>query len=308
MAYQGRSDFRGISGASSWRITEPEEGLLILNPNTPDLKKQAAHLFRKEIETAPYLSDSIQEVSKEIRKLGYHAQLDLQGMNLFIADEGKRYKLSKVGDGFSYNSIPLSTVEIQAILTDHPERFSMNVVMRPLVQDFVLPTVAYVAGPGEIAYFAQLKTAYDWAGIHMPLIVPRISLTLVEDRFVKLLDKYKIPIEALLEKGEEIITKLLSTEQEKILSDSFSEAGKKIEADLEALRNVISLTDATLDPALTSVKGKILTALKDFESKSLATERKKQSGTKQQFQKSAKCLTAVWKASRARIKFTLFSE
>ncbi|MDP4220928.1 MAG: bacillithiol biosynthesis cysteine-adding enzyme BshC, partial [Bacteroidota bacterium] len=198
------------------------DGLLILNPNTPELKKQATHLFRKEIETAPYLSDSIHEVSKNIEACGYHAQLDMQGMNLFIADNGKRFKLSKIGDGFSYNSQALSTVEINKILTEHPERFSMNVVMRPLVQDTILPTVAYVAGPGEIAYFTQLKSAYDWAGVKMPLIMPRIGMTLVEDRFEKLLAKYQITAVDLIEKGDSIIPQLLSTEQETRISSSFS--------------------------------------------------------------------------------------
>jgi bacillithiol biosynthesis cysteine-adding enzyme BshC len=282
------------------------EGLLILNANTPELKKQAAHLFKKEIETVPYLSDSIQEVSKEITKLSYHAQLDPEGMNLFISDNGKRHKLSKVGDCFSYNSIPLSTAEIDKLVIDHPERFSMNVVMRPLVQDTILPTVAYVAGPGEIAYFAQLKPAYEWAGIQMPLIIPRISMTFIEDRFEKLFDKYNIRTNDFLEKGNELVTTLLSTEQEKILSDSFSRTSNELDTILESLRGVIASTDATLDPALTSLKGKILTTLKDFEGKSLAAERKKQSGTKQQFEKAMNVLLPEGKLQERELTLLYF--
>lgn len=304
-AYQEDFTFAEAQAQLLGELLSPE-GLLILNPNTPELKKQATHLFKKEIETAPYLSGAIQEVSKEIKKLGYHAQLDPEGMNLFIEEEGRRYKLSKVGDGFSYNSKPLSTAEINTILAEHPERLSMNVVMRPLVQDTILPTVAYVAGPGEIAYFAQLKPAYDWAGIIMPLIEPRISMTFIEDRFEKLLDKFHIQIEDFLEKGNEIITKLLSTEQEKLLSDSFSKSAHEVETTLDALRNVLSTTDATLDPALTSVKGKILTTLKDFEGKSLAAERKKQSGTKQQFEKAFNVLLPEGKLQERELSLLYF--
>lgn len=283
-----------------------DEGLLILDPNTPELKKQAAHIFKKEIETAPYLSDNIRNKSKEITKHGYHAQLDPQGMTLFIAEEGRRYKLSKIGDGFSYNNKPLTSSEMNTILREHPERFSMNVVMRPLVQDTILPTVAYVAGPGEIAYFAQLKAAYDWAGIQMPVIVPRIGMTILEERFEKLLEKYHITSEDLLDKGKDFIAKLLSSEQEQVLSDSFNKASTELDKALEELRKYISMTDATLDPALTSVKGKILFTLKDFEGKSLAAERKKQSGAKQQFEKALNVLLPEGKLQERELSLLYF--
>ncbi|MFI5263558.1 MAG: bacillithiol biosynthesis cysteine-adding enzyme BshC [Candidatus Kapaibacterium sp.] len=304
-AYQEDFTFAEAQAQLLGELLSPE-GLLILNPNTPELKKQAVHLFKKEIETAPYLSDCIQKLSKEIEKAGYHAQLDPQGMNLFIAEEGRRYKLSKIGDGFSYNSKVLSSVEINAILAEHPERFSMNVVMRPLVQDIILPTVAYIAGPGETAYFAQLKPAYDWAGIQMPQIVSRISMTFIEDRFEKLLVKYNISVPDFLENANDIVPKILSTEQEKILAGSFSETGKQLDQALESLRPVISMTDATLDPALNSLKGKILSTLKDFEGKSLAAERKKQSGTKQQFEKASNILLPEGKLQERELSLLYF--
>jgi len=304
-AYQEGFTFAEAQAQLLGELLSPE-GLLILNPNTPELKKQATHLFKKEIETAPYLSDSIQTLSQELEKAGYHAQLDPQGMNLFIAEDGKRYKLSKIGDGFSYNSKALSTKEIHTILSEHPERCSMNVVMRPLVQDTILPTVAYVAGPGETAYFAQLQPAYDWAGIAMPQIVSRISITFIEDRFEKLLDKYQIPASDFLEDANSIVRKVLSTEQEKILTDSFSDAGQQLDLALESLRYAVSATDATLDPALTAMKGKILSTLKDFEGKSLSAERKKQSGTKQQFEKAFNVLLPEGKLQERELSLLYF--
>jgi bacillithiol biosynthesis cysteine-adding enzyme BshC len=267
-----------------------EDGLLILDANTYELKSQASYLFKKEIETTPDLSQHIQKIGRELEKSGYHSQLDSQGLNLFMVEKGRRHKLSKNETDFSYNDRLLTDSEIHTILIEHPERFSMNVVMRPLVQDTILPTVAYIAGPSEVAYFAQLRPAYDWAGINMPMIIPRIGMTIVEDRFEKLLQKYNITTSEFLEKGAEIVETILKTEQEKILSDSFSDVNKKIDLALESLRDVISTTDATLDSALTSLKGKILTNLKDFESKSLAAERKKVSAMRQQFEKARNIL------------------
>jgi bacillithiol biosynthesis cysteine-adding enzyme BshC len=283
-----------------------DEGLLILNPNSAELKKHAAGIFRKEIETAPYLSGRINAVGKELVASGYHAQLEQEGMNLFLADSGKRYKVSKTETGFSYNSVAISGEKLNEMLDEHPERFSMNVVMRPLVQDTILPTIAYSAGPGEIAYFAQLRAAYEWAGIAMPLIVPRIGMTILEDRFDKLFAKYTITAEDFLQRSDEILKTLLQTEQETVLSEAFTKVQTNIDALLESVRPVISETDTTLDPALTTLKGKLLTAVKDFESKSLAAERKKQSGTKQQFEKAMNVLLPYGKLQERELNLLYF--
>jgi bacillithiol biosynthesis cysteine-adding enzyme BshC len=267
-----------------------EDGLLILNPNSAELKKQATHLFKKEIETAPFLSEEINRIGKILEAHSYHAQLDQEGVNLFITEGGKRYKISRNEEGFSYNNISLRSSDLHSIIDRNPERLSMNVVMRPLVQDTILPTVAYIAGPGEIAYFAQLRAAYDWAGMPMPRIVPRIGMTIVEDRFEKLFGKYQIFVEDFLEKNDDIVSNILRSEQEAILIGEFSIANKNIDSSLESLRATVVSTDTTLDAALTSVKGKILTTLKDFENKSMAAERKKQSNAKQQFEKATNVL------------------
>lgn len=267
-----------------------EDGLLILNPNSKELKQYASFIFKKELDTSPLLSDTIQTRSKELTAQGYHAQLDPQGANLFIADNGKRYKMSKTDAGFSYKDTNITKEEAESILSASPERYSMNVVMRPLVQDTILPTVAYVAGPGEIAYFAQLKVAYEWAGVKMPVIVPRFGMTIVEERHEKLLKKYDIKLEALLEEGSELIKGKLKSEQEVVITERFAAASGGVENILELLRGAVNATEPTLDGALSTLKGKLLTGIKDFESKTLAAERKKQSDSKGQLEKMLNAL------------------
>lgn len=262
-----------------------EDGLLILNPNSKELKQHASFIFKKELETAPLLSDTIQTRSKELTAHGYHIQLDPQGANLFIADNGKRFKLTKTETGFSYDTTTISNQEAEDILNTAPERFSMNVVMRPLVQDTILPTVAYVAGPGEIAYFAQLKVAYDWAEMKMPLIVPRFGMTIVEERFEKLMRKHGLKIDDLLEQGNDAIKAKLKSEQEALIAERFAAASGGVENILELLRGAVNATEPTLDGALSTLKGRLLTGIKDFESKTLSAERKKQSETRAQLEK-----------------------
>ena len=262
------------------------EGLLILNANTRELKKHVAQLFRKEIETAPQLSERIHSVSKNLEKLGYHAQLDPQGANLFLSTKGVRYKLVKTDNGFTYGEEKMSNDEALRIASEEPERMSMNVVMRPLIQDTILPTVAYVAGPGEIAYFAQLGAPYQWAEMPMPMIVPRISITLIEEQIENLFAKYQIQSEAFIERGNELVKELLRSEQEDVIVSDFTRTNTELDKKLEALRALITSIDTTLNQALTTTKGKVLTAIKDLEGKALAAERRKQATARQQFERA----------------------
>lgn len=262
-----------------------DDGLLILNANTKALKSIAYGLFEKETATSPDLQRIIQSQTAKLAA-SYHAQLEPSPVNLFILDGGKRYKLEKEGNGFRYDEKFIDANELHRIIRAEPERLSPNVVLRPLYQDTLLPTLAYIAGPGEIAYYAQLKDAYLWAGIPMPLISPRFSATLVEDRVAKVLEKNGTNAEAMLEDGSALIEKLTLTNEEAIIGSSFDKAVKHIEGELEALRPVALRADATLDAALTTLKGKLLTPLKDFASKTLAAERRKSATLRSQLDRS----------------------
>ncbi len=170
-------------------------------------------------------------------------------------------------------------------LDEHPERFSPNVVTRPLYQDSLLPTAAYIAGPGEIAYFAQLEPAYEWAGLPMPLIHPRVTATIVEERLERVLEKYHITPEDILSDAHGKNTALFDAMIESELVPRFESALSEIDSTLEGLREKVIQADATLDGALSSLKGKVLTAVRDFEGKTLAAERKRHATTKAQLDK-----------------------
>ncbi|MFI5201968.1 MAG: bacillithiol biosynthesis cysteine-adding enzyme BshC, partial [Candidatus Kapaibacterium sp.] len=171
------------------------EGLLVIDANSRELKSLAKDLFRREIETSPQLSDRIVLTSEKLEET-YHAQVKPRALNLFYVNEdGDRLPIterertsgSAERSFFLKGSRKVFTLqELLDTLETHSERFSPNVVMRPLYQDSLLPTVAYVAGPGEMAYFAQFQPSYEWAGIPMPLIRPRVTNTLIEERLERL--------------------------------------------------------------------------------------------------------------------------
>src|SRR5690349_7560720 len=115
--------------------------------------------------------------------------------------------------------------------------------MRPLYQDSLLPTVVYVAGPGEIAYFALFQPSYEWAGLQMPLIHPRISATIVEERFERIFTKYHISAEDVLAdarvRNQALFDRLIYSD----LVPKFESAIAEIDAELESLRDVVSRAD-----------------------------------------------------------------
>ncbi len=270
-----------------------EDGLLVLDANDATAKQLAETLFTKELSTSPQLSETIIHQTAELEE-HYHAQVKPRALNFFYLDGGERYPLIEKeglesGQERAFFLQPtkrvLTLTELLSKVATEPERFSPNVVLRPLYQDTLLPTVAYVAGPGEIAYFAQFKSAYQWAGIQMPMIAPRLTASIVEDRFQKLLDKQGITIEELLSGGRERVQSFLDGLSDAELAPNFERAMQSTETAMEGLREGVTRTDATLGDALTTLKGKLSTTIRDFLAKTLAADRKRHANVKSQFEK-----------------------
>ena len=109
-----------------------------------------------------------------------------------------------------------------------PETFSPNVLLRPLVQDTLFPTICYVAGPNELAYLAQLRGVYEPFGVPMPLMQPRASATLIDSAAVRFLAKYDVPLEALQPQDEHALNELLKTLLPPAVERTIREAGEQI--------------------------------------------------------------------------------
>ncbi len=269
-----------------------EDGLLMIDANSKELKSLASDLFRREIEESPRLSEQIVLRSEQLEEF-YHAQVKPRALNLFyVNEEGDRLAINEKDRSIDERSFFLQGTRKYFTLSEllkevdrNPERFSPNVVMRPLYQDSLLPTVAYVAGPGETAYFAQFQPAYEWAQVPMPLIHPRVTVTLIEERLERIFSKYNVTAEDVLSESHAKSTALLDAAIESELLPRFEQALEETDKALEALRPNIVQADPTLDGALTSLKGKVLTSIRDFQNKTLAAERKRHATTKAQLDK-----------------------
>ena len=171
-----------------------ETGLVLVDAADHGLKRLAAGIFRREVEEAPGTSAAILEVSRALRAQGYPTQIEARpdGVNCFLLAEGRR-PLVRDPAGFRLRDTGavIAPAALLRMVQESPEQFSPNVALRPVVQDTLFPTLAYVAGPGELTYFAQLRPVYAAFGVPMPAIVPRASLSLLDPRVVQLLDRFQ---------------------------------------------------------------------------------------------------------------------
>jgi bacillithiol biosynthesis cysteine-adding enzyme BshC len=260
-------------------------GLIFVEPSDPRLKQIAKHLFEKEINEYSPSSRAALDAGKELKAAGYHAQLTQRedGFNLFYHTPG-RTALRKDGNQITLSGTHESLSPGQWIerLKAHPERFSPNVVLRPLYQDTLFPTIAYVAGPSELAYFAQLSRVYQVFDIPMPYIFPRFSYTLVEQKYLPLLEKYDPQIINVFGNSETLITDVIK----RSLPEDMDAPLRKMEEQLKELSSVlqgnVEQWDPTLIKTVETTFNSMTNQLYGLEKKILSAHKKKNDTLRQQ--------------------------
>jgi len=222
-------------------------GLIVLDPTHPALHALAAPLYRRALEEAEKLHALLKERDKQLDKAGYDCQVRLRenATLLFVTENGRRRPLRRRRNGFlQAGDEERSAAELLAELDSAPERFSPNVLLRPVVQDWLLPTAAYVAGPHELAYFAQASALYQELLGRMPVIYPRVSLTVVEPKVRRLLGKYRLDLAE-----HHLPPRLLR---------QFEESERKIEKLVASTADAVKRLDPTLVGAAETSRRKML--------------------------------------------------
>ncbi|MBI4418737.1 MAG: bacillithiol biosynthesis cysteine-adding enzyme BshC, partial [Ignavibacteriales bacterium] len=224
-----------------------DSGLVFLNPHDPDLKKLLAPVFRKELEDTPRLCQLVVDQSVEVEK-NYHAQVKPKPINLFLFHNGGRYLIEPKASGFGLKNSrqQFSREQLLSLVNEQPDRFSPNVVLRPICQDSLLPTLAYVAGPAEISYFAQLRPLYAAFSIPEPIIYPRASATIVEEKVEKVLSRYHLTITEFFRDVELVKQKVAEQVSDVKIQELFGGVSGSLEETLESLRDGLVRIDPTL--------------------------------------------------------------
>ena len=170
-----------------------DSGLVFLNPSNAELKKILKPVFQKEIAGMSKTSQLVIDTSAGLEE-HYHAQIKAKSINLFMLHKGGRYLIEPRENDYSLKGTRqfFSKEELNALVENSPELISPNVVLRPICQDAILPTIAYVGGPSEVAYFAQLKPVYESFGVQMPVVYPRASATILEEKVKNIIEKFQV--------------------------------------------------------------------------------------------------------------------
>jgi len=247
-------------------------GVVLLDPLDDGLKQVAAPLYVEAIEKSPEIAQALVRRSADLVAAGYHAQVHVSDdmTPLFYMDEGRRLAMTRhngqfILKGGSNKSIPRD--ELIDLARNCTNCFSPNVTLRPIVQDFLLPTAAYIGGPSEIAYFAQIAVVYEALNRPLPFILPRASFTLIEGRHQKALAKYSLTLPDLFDGLHSAVTKVVERSLDRETSETFTEVERATGEQLDKLERSLSRADGTLAASVKVAREKIFYQLEHLRTK-----------------------------------------
>lgn len=239
-------------------------GVIFIDPMNAQIKRLCAPICAEAVKHADAITENVRVRSAELENTGFHAQVVVEE-NYFPffwqADDGRRTALRKLRDGIyrakdGKREFDLS--ELERIASDEPQRLISGVMLRPVVQDFLLPTACYFGGAAEIAYFAQNSEVYRVLNRPVTPIFHRQSFTIVEAKHRRLLDKFDLQFSGLFAGLEEIRLRLAETTIALDTARLFAEVEERINTELNRLDQNLSQIDSTVAANLVKRRRKIV--------------------------------------------------
>jgi bacillithiol synthase len=238
-------------------------GLIILDPLDADLKKLAAPLYAEAATRSHEIAIAITQRSRDLETSGYHVQVvaSENSFPLFMLDaQGARQAVARTADG-SYQTKAggekYTAAELAEQALSQPERFSPNVTLRAVVQDYLLPTIAYYGGAAEIAYFAQTAEVYRVLQRPATPILPRASLTIVEKHTWRSLERYNLKLNDFFGGLDTVLARVVEEHLGTAAAESFNRTETSVNEELDSLQKQLRQVDPTLADALETGRKKI---------------------------------------------------
>lgn len=268
--YRPGSTF-GKAFASLMHRILPDSGLILFDPQDLQAKPLAAGVFRWALENSREIQARIQARNREVESAGFRPQVRTadHATVLFYIEKGERCSLEDRGGRFCLKNRGkyFSLDQLKESLETSPERFSPNVLLRPIVQDTLLPTCAYVAGPAEVAYFAQIQTLYALRNHPMPVIWPRESFTILNAEIFKTMQDLGIKIEECFSRAAALRGKALRNSGIGRSDSSLEGFRLNLEKIFAELAKDAGALDPSLPQATDTAKRKILHNLRRIRSR-----------------------------------------
>lgn len=258
-------------------------GLVVLLPGSSILKAEFSEIIQKEL-TEQFSHNGVEKTLKEFPS-DYKVQATGRAINLFYLNNDIRERIEQIPEGFAIanTSMKFSTEEMRKELAEHPERFSPNVVLRPLYQEMILPNIAFVGGGGELAYWLELKKVFDCALIPYPVIILRNSFMIISKKVAHLIKKLGFTSVDFFQPAEVLIRKILkkhSTQQLELFTET-----EKLRNVYQEIKLIAGNVDHTLQQHVDALCAQALQRISILEKKMLKEEKKKFEAEQRQINK-----------------------
>jgi len=245
-------------------------GLLYLDPLAPAVREIAAPFIDQAIHRVPELIQALRRRNRELEAAGYHAQVHIDDSTslVFLIEQNKRIPLRWKNGRFFTRDASYTPDDLVLL----GGRVSPNALLRPVMEDYLLPTAAYVGGPSEIAYMAQAQVLYEDLLGRMPVIFPRNSFTLLDSRAAKLLERYDMCVPDLFSHQEKVTSLIATRLVPDRLTEEFASVRSAVSSSMAGLQSNLNSFDPTLDTAAKKSASKVLYQI-DKLSRKTARER-----------------------------------
>jgi bacillithiol synthase len=259
-------------------------GLVVFDSTDIDAKRLASSIFVRELAAPGRTASLAADAADALAARGHAPQVVPQrdSVSLFYLD-GKRQAIRREGDRYVIGDRDVTSEALRKEAEANPARFSPNVLLRPVVQDTLFPTICYVAGPSELAYLGQLRGVYEHFGVPMPLMYPRASATLIDSAASRFLTKYPLPLDQLQTRDESALNRLLEAQLPVEVNQSLKDADAALHAVFERVVDAMPSLDPTLAGAAKTTLGKMEHDLRTLQSKVIQAAKRRDETLRRQF-------------------------
>lgn len=265
-----------------------EEGLIIFDPQQNEIKNLLKPIFKKELSNFEVHANEVVKISADLEEV-YHSQVKVKPINLFYSDNNGRYSIEPEDDLYRLKGKrqKFTLIELLDEIENYPDKFSANVLLRPITQDYLLPTGFYVAGPSEISYFAQVMPLYNKFGISEPVIYPRSSVTILEKNIKGVLEKYELNIEDIFVEEKLLNNRVLNQVADIRIDDLLNEDEHQIAKAMDNIKEKLFGIDPTLKDLSDKTYQKIKQGLDTIKSKAENAQERKHDVALRQIKKAS---------------------
>jgi bacillithiol synthase len=259
-------------------------GLVVFDASDPAVKPLVADVFRRELASPGQTAALAARSGEAFSARGHSPQVVPQpdSVSLFSLD-GTRKPIRRQGNEYAIGEHTYSVTALADQAASSPHHFSPNVLLRPIVQDTLFPTICYVAGPSELAYLGQLREVYEHFGVPMPLIHPRATATLVDSATARFLTKYNLSLEDLQPQDESALNRLLESQLPPTVESALKDAEDTVRRAMQRVIETVPMVDPTLAGAAKTTIGKMEHEVRALHGKVIQAAKRRDETLRRQF-------------------------